>query len=68
MKPTWDNGRAEKAYISKIIDRFIVHVGIIDKLGMPFSSVGNAFVSDDRPIFLNWREKGYRKGYPFKFN
>lgn len=68
MKPTWDNERAEKAYISKRIDRFIVHVSIIDKLGMPFSSVGNAFVSDHRPIFLSWREKGFRKGYPLKFN
>lgn len=64
----WDNGRAEKAYIAKRIDRFIVHVSIIDKLGMPFSTVGNAFVSNHRPILLSWREKGFRKGYPFKFN
>lgn len=68
MKPTWDNGRTEKAYIAKRIDRFIVHVSIIDNLGMPFSIVGNAFVSNHRSILLSWREKGFRKGYPFKFN
>ena len=68
MMPTWDNGRAEKAYIAKMIDWFIVHVSIIDKMGMPYSSIGNVFISDHRPIYLYWREKGFRKGYPFKFN
>lgn len=68
MKPTWDNGRTKKAYIAKGIDWFIVHVSIIDKLGMPFSTIGNTFVSDHRPILLSWREKGFKKGYPFKFN
>lgn len=68
MKPTWDNGRTEKAYIAKRIDRFLVHVSIIDKLGMPFATVGSAFVSDHRQILLTLREKGFKKGYPFKFN
>jgi len=35
---------------------------------MPFTSIGNDYVLDQRLIFLGWREKGFRKGYPFKFN
>eukprot|EP00253_Pinus_taeda_P004767 PITA_04767 len=68
MMPTWDNGRIDKVYIAKRIDRFIVHGDIIDKMGMPHSSIGNAFISYHRPIYLSWKENGFRKGYPFKFN
>lgn len=68
MMPTWDNGRIEQAYVAKRIDRFTVHASIIDKMGMPYSSIGNVFIFDHRPIYLSWREKGFRKGYPFKFN
>lgn len=68
MMPTWDNGRIEEAYISKRIDRFILHVSIIDRMGMPYSSIRNVFISDLRPIYLSWKEKGFRNGYPFKFN
>lgn len=68
MMPTWDNGRIEEAYVAKRIDRFTVHASIIDKMGMPYSSIGNVFIFDHRPIYLSWREKGFRKGYPFKFN
>jgi len=66
--PTWDNGRIEEAYIAKRIDQFIVHVNIIDKMGMPYSSIENVYISDHRPISLSWKEKGFRNGYPFKFN
>lgn len=66
--PTWDNGRIDGAYITKGLDRFILHVSIIDKLGMPFSTIGNVFISDHRPILLSWREKEFRRGYSFKFN
>eukprot|EP00253_Pinus_taeda_P027952 PITA_27952 len=68
MLPTWENGRIEEAFIAKRIDRFILHASIIDRLGMPFTTTGNVFISDHRPILLNWREKGFRKGYSFKFN
>lgn len=68
MMPTWSNGRIEDAYIAKRIDRFIVHVSIIDKMGMPFSTIENVFISDHRPISLCWKEKGFRSGYPSKFN
>lgn len=68
MMPTWDNGRIEEAYVAKRIDRFTVHASIIDRMGMPYSSIGNVFISDHRPIYLSWREKGFRKGYPFKFS
>lgn len=68
LMPTWDNSRSREAYIAKRIDHFIFHASIIDKMGMPISSIGNAFTSDHKPIFLSWREKGFRLGYPFKFN
>jgi len=68
LLPTWENGRVEKAYIAKRIDRFILHVSLIDILGMPFSKIENVFISDHRLIILGWREKGLRKGYSFKFN
>lgn len=68
MMPTWDNGRTKGAYIAKRLDRFILHEIIIDRLGMPFTSIGNDFISDHTLIFLGWRGKGFRKGYPFKFN
>eukprot|EP00253_Pinus_taeda_P022511 PITA_22511 len=68
MLPTWDNGRNKEPYIAKRLDRFILHVSIIDTLGMPFSTIGNVFISDHRPILLSWREKGFKKGYSFKFN
>eukprot|EP00253_Pinus_taeda_P014782 PITA_14782 len=68
MMPTWDNSRSGEAYIAKRIDRFIIHASVIDKMGMPFSFIGITFSSDHRPIVLSWREKGFRVGYPFKFN
>eukprot|EP00253_Pinus_taeda_P009171 PITA_09171 len=68
LLPTWENGRVKKAYIAKRIDRFILHVSLIDILGMPFSTIENVFIYDHRPIILGWREKGFRKGYSFKFN
>lgn len=68
MLPTWENGRSGEAFIAKRLDRFILHASIIDRLGMPFTTIGNVFISDHRPILLNWREKGFRKGYSFKFN
>lgn len=54
--PTWENGRIEKAYIAKRLDRFILHASLIDKLGVPFSSIENVFISDHRPILLGWKE------------
>lgn len=68
MMPTWDNGRLEGASIAKRIDRFIIHISIIDQMGMPISTIKNAFISDHKPISLRWREKGFKYGYPFKFN
>lgn len=68
MLPTWENGRSGKAFIAKRLYRFILHASIIDRLGMPFTSIGNVFILNHRPILLNWREKGFRKGYSFKFN
>jgi len=68
MQPTWDNDRIDGAYITKILDRFLLHVGIIDRFGMPKSFNEIFFISDHRPISLKWKEQNFRSGYPFKFN
>jgi len=68
MLLTWENGRIEKAYIAKRLDRFLLHASLIDSMGMPFSSIENFFISDHRPTLLGWKEKSFRKGYSFKFN
>jgi len=68
MVPTWENGRIESAYIAKRLERFILHDNLIEEMGMPFSSIENVYISNHRPIILGWREKGFRKGYSFKFN
>lgn len=68
MLPMWENGRIENAYIAKRLDRFILHDSLIDEMGMLFSSIENVFISDHKSIMLGWREKGFRKGYSFKFN
>lgn len=68
MYPTWENGRSDKAYVAKRLDRFILHVSLIDKMGMPFSSIEKVFISDHRLKVLGWKNKGFRKGYSFKFN
>eukprot|EP00253_Pinus_taeda_P022290 PITA_22290 len=68
LSPTWDNGRFGHAYKAKRIDRFIIHVGIIDKCGPPFSFTAKDFTSDHRPILLEWRDSAFKKGYSFKFN
>lgn len=68
MKPTWTNGRVDKAYIAKRIDRFLLHISILDKMGMPCSFVENILVSDHRLVLLSWPGKQFRKGYSFKFD
>eukprot|EP00253_Pinus_taeda_P031661 PITA_31661 len=68
MSSTWDNGRFGQAYIAKRIDRFIINAGIIEKWGMPISSIANEFSLDHGPILLEWRDLAIKKGYSFKFN
>eukprot|EP00253_Pinus_taeda_P024733 PITA_24733 len=68
LKPTWENGRTGQAYIAKRIDRFFIKASMIEKWGMPYSSIANEFSSDHKPITLEWRELQYRREYSFKFN
>eukprot|EP00253_Pinus_taeda_P008693 PITA_08693 len=68
MSPTWDNGRLGDAYIAKILDRFIMHEQLIEKLGIPTSNTLPVFISDHRTVSLQWMNSNARKGYPFKFN
>eukprot|EP00253_Pinus_taeda_P020761 PITA_20761 len=68
MKPTWENGRTTQAHIAKRIDHFLIKASVIEKWGMPFSSIANEYSSDHRPIVLEWRELQYRREYYFKFN
>lgn len=55
MGPTWENGRMGSAFIAKRIDRFLIKANFIEKWGMPFSSIANEFLSDHKPILLEWR-------------
>jgi len=68
MSPTWDNGRLGVAYIAKRLDRFIMHEQLIEKHGIPTSHILPVFISDYRPVSLQWMFSNGRKGYPFKFN
>lgn len=68
MKPTWTNGRVGKAYIAKRLYRFIAHINLLDKMGMPSSSVENIIISDHNPILLTWPGNQFRRGYSFKFD
>eukprot|EP00253_Pinus_taeda_P009535 PITA_09535 len=57
MKPTWTNGRFDQDYIAKRIDRFLVHISIIDVLGMPHSSVENILDPVFNELIINsWKE------------
>eukprot|EP00253_Pinus_taeda_P005878 PITA_05878 len=68
MGPTWENGRNGLAFIAKRIDRFLIKENIIDNWGLPISSISNVYLSDHKPILLEWRTQQYRKDYYFKFN
>jgi len=68
MRPTWENGTSDEAYVAKRLDRFLIHASVIHCMGMPFSSIENIIISDHRPIKLGWKERNFRNGYSFKFN
>eukprot|EP00253_Pinus_taeda_P017475 PITA_17475 len=68
LAPIWDNGRSENAYLAKIIDRFLIHDRLMDHLGLPSSNILPYFISNHRPISLQWIVQSHRKGFPFKFN
>lgn len=68
LAPIWDNGRAGEAYIAKRLDRFILHGKLLEKHGIPSSLTLLVFISDHKPISLQWMEHNSRKSYPFKFN
>lgn len=68
MGPTWDNGRSQDAFLTKRLDRFLIHDRLIDRLGIPTSKIILSFISDHRPISIQWNHLGHRNGFPFKFN
>eukprot|EP00253_Pinus_taeda_P019600 PITA_19600 len=68
ITPTWDNGRSGSAYLAQRLDHFLVHEKLIERLGLLDSEILSNFTSDHRPITLQWRNAGIRKGFPFKFN
>eukprot|EP00253_Pinus_taeda_P003346 PITA_03346 len=68
LSPTWDNGRLGDAYIAKRLDRFIMHKQLMEKFGIPNSHTLPVFISDHRPVSLQWMSSKARNGYPFKFN
>eukprot|EP00253_Pinus_taeda_P029310 PITA_29310 len=68
LSPTWDNGRSGDAYIAKRLDRFIMHEQLMEKFGIPNSHTLPVFISDHRPVSLQWMNSKAQNGYPFKFN
>jgi len=37
-------------------------------MGRPLSNIVTCFISDHRPISLQWGKRKFRRGLPFKFN
>eukprot|EP00253_Pinus_taeda_P010780 PITA_10780 len=66
--PTWDNGRSNDSYLEKRLDRFLTHENIIERFGLPSMKIIPSYISDHRPIFIQWKRCGCRFEYPFKFN
>lgn len=65
---TWTNKRAGERYIGKILNYFLVHEELIERLGYLQSSIHRSYNSDHTPILLNWQMESIRKGIPFKLN
>jgi len=55
-------------YFAKRLDRFLLHEQIMECLGEVHARVISNFLSDHRPITLQWRRANFRHGMPFKFN
>lgn len=68
IAPTWDNGRFGTTYVAKRLDHFLSHEKLIERLGDFCTEIISNFTSDHRPISLQWRNTGIRKGLPFKVN
>jgi len=68
IAPIWDNGKFGISYLAKILDCFLVHEKMIERLGNFCTEIINNFTSDHRSITLQWRNIGIRKGHSFKFN
>lgn len=66
--PTWDNGRSNDSFLAKRLDRFLLHGKLIERFGFPSVKIIPSFISDHRPISIQWKYIECKFGYPFKFN
>jgi len=51
--PTWDNGRVGVAYVTKRLDRYLLHEQVVERLRNVQSEVVNNYISDHKPIILH---------------
>lgn len=68
ISPTWDNGHSGSVYVAKRLDRFLIHEKLLDHFGDVWVNTINKFISDHRPITLQWSEIVPHSSFPFKFN
>jgi len=68
MGPTWDNGKLGVSYLAKRLDRFFISDNLLVRMGRLISPIINSFISNHRPISLQWGKRCYKKGLPYKFN
>lgn len=53
ISPTWDNGSSGDSYISKTLDKFLIHDMLIERLGLVSSEIISNYISDHCPIILH---------------
>jgi hypothetical protein len=68
LAPTWRNGRAGSAGISKRLDHFLLDDSLIGNNSKIRSWVINSTISDHNPICLQLDSFSHRSPPPFKFN
>ena len=66
--PTWTNRQAGTDFISKRLDRALVKVDWMARLGNMRSFIQVADILDHMPVVLSWCMECKHKGIPFKFN
>jgi len=68
ITPTWRNGRASIAGISKRLDRFLLNESLISSHKRLRSWVVNSSILDHNPICLQLEMSSLSRAPPFKFN
>jgi len=68
MGPTWRNGQATEAGISKRLDRFLVVDSLLPRLWKYRTWHTNSLISDHLQVTFQIEMEDTKRNYPFKFN